>query len=142
MDNKEFDDIVGKKLGGDQDFPFDENQWTALESQLEEKNTRRGIIWWYWGAAAAVILLLGISVNSIFLQKRINHLEDQVNGYKNETPIATQSADPNTTIRIDENKIEEIVAETKVQQIFPGPLKNTMESVPQNLRKELLPQLK
>ncbi len=120
MDHKEFDDIVGRKLGEEQQFPFDENQWNTLEAQLDEKKKRRGIIWWYWGAATAAILLIGFSVNSIFLQQRINQLESQVNNYQNENSSSKIENEFTAFENIEETNTEIELTETTNINVEPS----------------------
>jgi len=169
MDHKEFDDIVGKKLGEDQQFPFDENQWAAVESQLKNRKKRRGIIWWYWGAAAAAILLVGIGVNSFFLQKRINQLENQVNEYQNlearkisdEASDITLTNSKNETLDLESGNTitkhtelvptrnsDVVVSNTLPEDTTPDPLRNTQfyniqtpNNTPQNriVQQDLIP---
>lgn len=105
MDHKEFDDIVGKKLGETQEFPFDESQWEAVAAELQGKKKRKLILWWWLGAAAGIALLIGFTYQNIKLSQKVNALENQVKNIQ--LPVEKPSSSSETkNVVIDEVKNE------------------------------------
>ncbi len=129
MDHKAFDDIVGEKLNETQSFPFDEAQWRAVESQLDQKKKKRLFVWWYWGAAAAAVILIGFAYNSILLHQKINALEhqveqlDQIEQKPQEIPLK-EATEQITTISTNTPKTNSnSTASTQSNQVKKSPAK-------------------
>lgn len=61
MDSKEFDDLLGDKLGAEQSFDFQEPDWIDLSQKLDEADGRKKRLpFWFWtGLGLMAVVVLG-----------------------------------------------------------------------------------